>query len=141
MRSKRALASSLFFLLLFVTACDRDSGVVDEPPDDPESLLAQIQTEIFDVDCATSGCHAGSGSFGGLDLSSVDDSYTNLVGVPATLDENLLRVDPGNPDESFLIHKLEGTGAGSQMPLNAQPLSDDEIQLVRDWIAEGAPRS
>lgn len=54
----------------------------------------------------------------------------------------LLRVNPGNPDESYLIHKLEGREGivGSRMPLTSPPLSEAELELVRKWIAGGARR-
>ena len=52
----------------------------------------------------------------------------------------LPRVAPGNPDGSYLIHKIEGRGSisGSQMPRSAPPLSAGDIQRIRDWITAGA---
>ena len=51
-----------------------------------------------------------------------------------------LRVDPGRPDNSFLLIKLVGPplGAGSRMPLLGDPLDAGQIQLVADWILQGA---
>jgi hypothetical protein len=48
-----------------------------------------------------------------------------------------LRVDPGHPENSFLLVKLEGPppDQGSRMPLTGAPLTDAEIQRIRDWIA------
>ena len=46
---------------------------------------------------------------------------------------------PGKPCSSFDVQKIRGTFAtGARMPKNAPPLSRGEIQLVMDWIAEGA---
>jgi hypothetical protein len=42
-------------------------------------------------------------------------------------------MDPGNPGNSLIIQKLEGTPCGLQMPLGP-PLSDDEVQCIEDWI-------
>ncbi len=74
-----------------------------------------------------------------------DAAYANLVGVksPAT---GLVRVDPGKPDSSYLIMKLEGTqlnkgGTGVRMPFGAEPLPADTIALIRSWIKAGAPNN
>ncbi len=47
---------------------------------------------------------------------------------------------PGEPCSSLLVDKLSPTpGWGARMPLDGPPyLTDDEQQLFRDWIAEGA---
>lgn len=135
-----SLIFSLLLVLFTLTGCDRDDGVVD--PGGDESMLAEIQRSIFDGSCAVTGCHIGQSAFGSLDLSSADRAFENLVGVPATLNPELSRVEPGDPDNSFLIIKLEGGArlVGSQMPLDRPPLGAAQIQLVRDWIAAGAER-
>ena len=55
----------------------------------------------------------------------------------------LLRVDPGNPDDSYLIIKLEGgdriADGTARMPLGRTPLTPEQIAVVREWIASGAP--
>lgn len=51
------------------------------------------------------------------------------------------RVVPGDPDDSVLVKKLADTvppSLGQKMPLNYAPLTADEVELVRTWIAEGA---
>ncbi len=59
--------------------------------------------------------------------------------------ENVLRggervvVLPGRPDHSELVRRIEGISR-PRMPFNGPPwLSDDEIRLIRQWVAEGAP--
>ena len=48
-------------------------------------------------------------------------------------------VMPGVPDSSYLIQKLEGTAPiGSQMPLGIPLLEQSQIDLIRQWIADGA---
>ena len=54
------------------------------------------------------------------------------------------RVDPGNPDNSFLLTKLVGPttpAQGGRMPLVGGPLHDGKIDAIRKWIAAGAPRN
>ncbi|HEY8378128.1 MAG TPA: hypothetical protein VIK91_16650, partial [Nannocystis sp.] len=59
------------------------------------------------------------------------------------------RVEPGDPDNSFLYQKITGTQDGispanSQMPktpgqaMSNNPLSAQDQALIHDWIAQGA---
>ena len=73
-------------------------------------------------------------------------SYGQLVGVtatnPAAQAPGLLRVVPGDPERSFLVRKLEGSlaaGEGEPMPRVGMTLSPALLDLVRRWIAAGAP--
>jgi hypothetical protein len=113
----------------------------------PASAFPQIQSTIFDVTCVNLGCHNANDQGGGLVLQG-SVAYAHLVGVtPANLGANqagMLRVDPGNPANSFLLTKLMLSAAfdpqlGSRMPLGKSSLSADEIQLISDWITQGAP--
>lgn len=47
---------------------------------------------------------------------------------------------PGDPDRSFIVQKLTSRrpAIGAQMPLDRPPLAPHELELVRQWIAEGA---
>lgn len=52
-------------------------------------------------------------------------------------------VEPGNPEGSYVIHKLRGThtdvgGMGRQMPTGKDPLTDDAQALIWAWIKQGA---
>ena len=46
----------------------------------------------------------------------------------------------GRPDDSAIVQKLKGTYfTGKRMPFDGPPyLQDAEIQIVADWIAQGA---
>lgn len=105
--------------------------------------LAEIQRTIFTPRCATSLCHDAASAGG--DLVLVDGrSHEELVGVSPTAliaaQAGQLRVDPGNPGNSFLIAKLVGPppGTGSRMPLLGEFLSDAEVDTIRRWILDGA---
>jgi hypothetical protein len=71
---------------------------------------------------------------GGLDLSSYDGLRRGGASSGASI------VIPGQPCESVLVLKLsDGPPFGSRMPLNGPPyLTDEQLELIRDWIAEGA---
>lgn len=45
---------------------------------------------------------------------------------------------PGKPCESALVQKLKGTYGGARMPKGGPYWTAEQIQLLIDWIAEGA---
>jgi hypothetical protein len=53
-----------------------------------------------------------------------------------------MRVNPGNPDLSYIVQKLEGRSgiAGARMPYAPPYLNDNQIRILRRWIERGAPR-
>ena len=133
---------SLVFLCSLLAACEGGSGVgLDLPsPNDNEleATLSSIQENVFSPGCATAGCHSGGSAPLGLSLDA-GTSFDLLVGIASAEVPALLRVAPGDPDNSYLIQKLEGSAAvGAQMPLNGTPLSPQVIAVVRQWIADGA---
>lgn len=102
--------------------------------------LADIQAQVFGPVCA--GCHSGPTSNSlpsGMDLSSADASHAALVNV-TSLQSSLARVEPGSPDDSYLIHKLEGGPniSGTRMPQGGPFLDQATVDMIRQWIAEGA---
>jgi hypothetical protein len=45
----------------------------------------------------------------------------------------------GDPENSLLVHFIDGRrGAAHRMPLGRPPLTKEQIQTLRQWIAEGA---
>jgi hypothetical protein len=105
--------------------------------------LETIQQEIFSPRCAIPTCHDAAFRSGDLVLEA-GAAYDELVGVEPDVDTardaGLLRVDPGSPDNSFLLIKLEGPppSQGSRMPLTGPPLAAEDVALIRAWIAAGA---
>jgi hypothetical protein len=102
-----------------------------------------IQANVFTPICSV--CHAGGGAPEGLRLDAAN-SYSLLVGVPSTEVPSLLRVNPGDPDSSYIIQKLQGHAAvGAQMPFgcpSTQPcLAATTIAFISQWITNGAPPS
>ncbi|HET9643714.1 MAG TPA: hypothetical protein VFP68_10260 [Burkholderiaceae bacterium] len=98
--------------------------------------LASIQQNVFTPICTT--CHSGGGAPQGLRLDA-GTSASSLIGVPSNEVSSLLRVKPGDPDASYLIHKVEGNGiAGARMPLGGPYLDAQTIAVIRQWISQGA---
>jgi len=103
------------------------------------ATLDEIQAGIFSPSCATAGCHTGATASAGLDLSDADTSHAALVNMPSS--QGTLLVAPTLPDDSYLVHKIEGSQtAGQRMPFGAAPLSQPEIDAIRQWITDGADR-
>lgn len=106
-----------------------------------QPTLQSIQDNLFTATCSNSGCHSGpTGSVlpAGMDLTSANASYASLVGVASLQAPAVQRVAAGDPDNSYLIQKLEGTGMNERMPFGGPYLQQSTIDVVRQWITDGA---
>ena len=106
------------------------------------TTLSEIQTQVFTPIC--SGCHNGSnppgGALPGSQNLKAGNSFANLVNVASLEQPSLLRVQPGDPDNSYIIQKLEGAPgiSGSRMPFGGPYLDQATIDKIRSWIQDGA---
>ena len=136
--SRRRVAAPLAALAAAGLACDltTTTDMIFDAPREGPATFERVQTTVFDLSCATSGCHAGSAS---PDLSA-GRAYGNIVGVPGT--RGLPLVAPGRPDSSYLYLKLlpEAAVAGDRMPPGGPYLEPEVLAMVRAWIERGAPR-
>ena len=98
--------------------------------------LTSIQSLVFDTRCIAH--HGGHAVEAGLNLLE-GNSFAALVNVPST-QAALDLVEPGDPENSYLIHKIEGRAGitGAIMPPGGDPLTAEEIEAIRQWIADGA---
>lgn len=134
---------------VMVAACDEKLSDIAGPSPNLEPTLASIQSNVFESAdtagrVACTGCHTnvGRNPSGGLNLVH-DLAYQNLVNVPARGKAGAILVVPGDPENSYIIQKMEGRAgiAGRRMPFVGPPfLTDGQILIVRRWIAIGAPR-
>ena len=77
------------------------------------------------------GCHNPEDAQGDVDLST-------RAGLLAELGGEAI-VTPCNPDDSLLIAVVEPwEGNEPEMPAEGEPLSAEEVDLLRRWIAAGA---
>lgn len=145
MTKKKSVLFGLLFLIASACGGGSSSDDTDEDADDDggiEPTLSSIQENIFTPTCARSGCHSATSASGGLSLAE-GDSFGELVGTASSEVPTLDRVEAGDPDNSYLLHKLRGTagdvgGTDTQMPLNGSALSEDEIEAIEEWITNGA---
>jgi hypothetical protein len=71
-------------------------------------------------------------------------SYGLLVNQPASENSTLDRVEPGDPQRSYLILKLRGDPSisGARMPFDGPPyLRPEQIEGIAAWIRAGAPNN
>ena len=148
----------LLLLTVALCACGDPRPVASGNPDaqDPtcpsgiQPTFSSINQKVFTQLCT--GCHqaAFAATAGGLDLTG--DAYGALVGVRAnnvaatSPPPGLLRVKPGDPDQSLLWLKLVTKSFadpryGSGMPQDRPgALCQAVTDTVRTWIEAGAPR-
>ncbi len=121
----------LFVLGMTATSCKDDiAGDEGSPsnvvfPVTGVSYSQHVQI-LFNQTCALSGCH--------------DDAIPDRVKL--TSHTNVIFANPqvvveGAPDQSILVLRIEGR-LGTTMPLNRNPLNQNQINGIRTWIAEGA---
>jgi hypothetical protein len=145
MHASRVGYAVLIAVFLGSVGCDEALSDLTGPTPNLEPTFSSIQQEIFSSGDssgrpACTQCHNAVGSrFNGLDLSA-SVSYTNLVNVASRGRVGAVRVIPGDPENSYLIHKLEGrsTIAGVRMPLNGPYLTSGQVLVIRRWIETGA---
>jgi hypothetical protein len=99
-----------------------------------------IQDNVFTPICTK--CHEGAGAPEGLQLDATH-SYALLVGVASAEQPAVLRVEAGDPDSSYVIRKLQGSPgiSGQQMPFGGPYLPQSTIDVIRQWITNGAPNA
>jgi len=103
------------------------------PPQNPEKSTKTSVSYFRDIrpilqrNCF--GCHQPSVKQGDLMLTTYEGFLAG--GVKGKV------ISPGQPDQSLVVGYLKGD-VKPQMPFGGTPLPADQIELFRQWIAEGA---
>ena len=118
---------------------ERLEACVDADSNPDPSARVDFKTQIRPIiEARCAGCHIyGRGSEEGLRETGFDqETLGTLRNGGRNTGPNVIVA--GKPCSSFYVQKIRGTFGGARMPKNAPPLSREEIQLIMDWIAEGA---
>jgi hypothetical protein len=143
------LLLSLFVLAMISVLVLAACGSVKTPTEPPAPTtgtaftFSRVQAEIFTPNCAKAGCHDAAAASGGMVLAA-GRAYGEIVGRSAQGRPDLHRIEPGDPQRSYMIKKLRGDAdiVGSQMPLDAPgSLPRAELDGLIGWILAGAPNN
>jgi hypothetical protein len=134
------------FALLGASAC-AGGGQSASLPAGPPGTFSEIYTTVLSVDTESrcNFCHSmpasqvSNGTFHtGKDASETYASILDRISTSSACGGRELIV-PGAPEESLLFLKISGQPpCGNRMPLGGKALSDEQVQMIRSWIAAGA---
>jgi hypothetical protein len=116
----------------------------------PTGMWSGIYAKLFPIETRAqcNFCHSNPpNEIGNGKLSMGADkaaAYAALVGKASTgtkcADKQLQLVVPGKPEESLFYLKFQNPPpCGDRMPQGGGVLSGDDLEMVRSWIAAGAP--
>ena len=111
---KSVVVVSIFFMILLSF-----QGV------DAQQNIAQQAYAIFENSC--NGCHGEGGSY----TEQLRIQYPNIIDDGSVI--------PGDPVNSEFYKRLIETDPLRRMPFNSDPLSQEAIDTIRQWILAGAP--
>jgi hypothetical protein len=139
----RPAREALVLAGLLLAACG-DVKSPTEPFEEPQGqafTFAQIQAQVFTPNCAKAGCHTAAAASGELVLEA-GQAYGQIVNRPAVGDSALDRIEPGNPERSYLIKKLRGDPdiTGVRMPPDSL-LTQEQLDGIAGWVLAGAPNN
>ena len=121
------------FFIILIAAVAPTAGADDKPAkpaaDAPVSYYKQVRP-LFQTSCF--GCHQPAQAKGGLVMTS----HAGLLKGGESGDPGVV---PNHPEKGTLLAQITPVGKEpAEMPKEGQPLSADQIALVRRWISEGA---
>jgi mono/diheme cytochrome c family protein len=123
-------------------ACQVNLPVSEPPPPSggTVSFAAQIQPILT---TACTGCHSpgGSAMLDGIPMDLREgEAYDAVVHRPSAQDAEWTLVVPGDSGSSLLYLKVSSDSppVGVRMPRFSPTLSPSEIELIGDWIDQGA---
>jgi hypothetical protein len=139
--------AAAMLVVLASASCDEELSSITGPTPNLTPTLSSIQREIFNVTDSSGrlmciGCHTDQGRAPSSNLVLLEGrSHQQLVGRASTGKPGATLVIPGDPDNSYIIKKLEGAADinGQRMPRGNGPfLIEGQITVIRKWIQDGA---
>jgi hypothetical protein len=117
---------------------------------------------IFQQSCSlSSACHNNEAGTGGRPYMGTKNDvvptaqqiqliFDQNVGAMSVKEPDMAIVEPGDPERSFLMYKMDGVfdcpllectaknACGTKMPQGGPTLAQEQLDTVRRWIAQGA---
>lgn len=124
-----------------IAGCGQDAapsgGGVDAAPGCGDHASVSFSHDVAPIlgHCSGELCHGDIGP---------SWPYNSLVNVETMqCDDHRVFVKPGDPTNSYLLQKLEGTQMcfGVRMPKLGDPLPPTDLQTISNWICQGAPNN
>lgn len=146
MRNASALVAGAV-LVITALGCDEKLSDVTGPTPNLTPTFASIQQEIFSTTdpsgrVACTSCHTNQGRTPASGMNLLPGlAYDSLVNRPSVGKPGATRVIPGDPENSYIIQKLEGAPGimGERMPRTGGPyLTPGQMLVLRTWILRGA---
>lgn len=126
---------TLAIAALFFVSCEHE-------PIEPEIQLSEsgdenlcdsnkvyFQNDILPIlvsSCAFSGCHDAGTAMGRVILTNYDKIIESDV------------IEAGKPEKSELYERIIATDINERMPLGGNPLPQESIEDIKQWILDGA---
>jgi len=107
---------------------DKDKDKKQAAPAGPISFFRDVRP-IFQASCH--GCHQPAKAMGELVM-------TSYAGLLKGGESEQPAIVPGQPDKGNLLEQITPKDGKAVMPKEKDPLSEFQIKLIRQWIAEGA---
>ncbi|MDZ4775478.1 MAG: SO2930 family diheme c-type cytochrome [Alphaproteobacteria bacterium] len=132
----------------------RDSGLIEGAPATAREVISGTDARArayLDINCAHCHSPAGPANTSGLDLraAQADPAQWGVrkrpIAAGRASGDLAFAIDPGRPERSILLHRMESTDPGVMMPeLGRSTIDAEGVELVRKWISEmdadGRPR-
>ncbi len=118
-RKKWVVISVLLVIVLFFTFSTKRKAI---------DFNTQVKP-IFNKKCIT--CHGGVRRKSGFSVLFRSEAL-------AKAESGKFAIIPGDPDHSELIRRIQNKDPEERMPFKHEPLSTDEINILKRWIGEGA---
>jgi mono/diheme cytochrome c family protein len=115
-------------LVRFIRSFELITVDIAETPAAPPSFAAEI-APLLDTRCAR--CHNENTSLGGWDSSTYDAVINTGANGPVVI--------PGDTRASLLAQKVFGTQLEGDIMPPGGLMAEEDIRLILDWIAGGAP--
>lgn len=111
----------IFFLLAVL-------GLFQACKQEKTDFSSQVKP-ILNKHCIT--CHGGVKQNGGFSILFREEALD-------TTESGKYAIIPGDPEHSEMIRRIKSKDPEYRMPYKEEPLSSEEIEILSDWVEEGA---